>query len=108
MRARAVVAVLVAAATLGVLTGRFVLPDRSSAPAAPTASPSHSATAPTPATGPVTERNLLTPTAFAAVGVTAHLYVRDRFGDGRYANAECAGRRPSARPWAGRARTSAA
>ncbi|MFC5908113.1 hypothetical protein [Streptacidiphilus monticola] len=91
MRARAVVAVLVAAATLGVLTGRFVLPDRSSAPAAPTASPSHSATAPTPATGPVTERNLLTPTAFAAVGVTAHLYVRDRFGDGRYANAECAG-----------------
>ncbi|RAG80700.1 hypothetical protein DN069_36770 [Streptacidiphilus pinicola] len=94
MRARAVVAVLVAAAVLGVLTGRFVLPAPSpapTAPTAPTAAPSRSVTGSKPATGPVTERNLLAATAFAGVGVTGHLYVRDRFGDGVYANAACAG-----------------
>lgn len=97
MRARAVVAVLVAAAALGMLTGRFVLPARSPAPTAPTAAPSRSVTGPKTvagpkaATGPVAERNLLTATAFADVGVTGRLYVRDRFGDGLYANGDCAG-----------------
>ncbi|WP_157596980.1 hypothetical protein [Streptacidiphilus rugosus] len=94
MRARAVVAVLVAAAVLGVLSGRFVLPARSPSPAASAASaaaPSRSVTGPKAATGPVTERNLLSAKTLAGVGVTGHLYVRDRVGDGHYANGDCAG-----------------
>jgi hypothetical protein len=97
VRARAVVAVLLAAAVLGVLSGRFVLPARSSPGAAPTAAtsptaaPSPGATGPKAATGPVTERNLLAAKAFAGVGVKGRLYVRDRFGDGIYANVDCAG-----------------
>lgn len=91
MRTRAVIAVLVAAAALGVLTGRFVLPARSPAPAAPAATPSRTVTGPKAATGPVTKRNLLSATTFAGVGVTGHVYVRDRFGEGKYGDGDCVG-----------------
>ncbi|WP_042383070.1 hypothetical protein [Streptacidiphilus melanogenes] len=95
MRTRAVIAVLVTAAALGVLTGRFVLParppSRSHAPTAPTAAPSRTVTGPKAATGPVTKRNLLSAATFAAVGVTGHVYVRDRFGDGHYGDGDCVG-----------------
>ncbi len=109
MRARTIVAILAAAVGLGLLTGWFVLPARSARSSAtvPAASPTSLASlvAPTaaassrgdgspppkPATGPVTDRNLLGADAFTAVGFTEHIYVRDRVGDGNYANADCAG-----------------
>lgn len=88
MRTRTIVAVLAAAVVLGVLTGRFVLPARPHA-APPAAAPA--APPPQPASGPVTERNLVTAADVAAAGVTRRVYVRDRVGDGAYANAACAG-----------------
>ncbi|RKN43118.1 hypothetical protein [Streptomyces hoynatensis] len=121
MRVRTIVVILAAAIGLGVLTGRFVLPARSSggsgtpqdaAPSAPgrespgrespgqespgrepTAheSPGTGSPAPQPATGPMTEEHLLEVTTFEEAGITGHIRVRDRVGDGRYANAACAG-----------------
>lgn len=89
MRIRTTVAVLTAAVVLGVLTGRFVLPARSTA-----AAPVRGATgapAPKPAAGPMTDGHLVTAAAFKAAGVSGAIYVRDRVGDGVYANAACAG-----------------
>ncbi|MFI0895150.1 hypothetical protein [Streptomyces sp. NPDC020983] len=113
VRPRAAVAALVAAAVCGLATGRLVLPPPpgTTHPAAPAASaatgPSARATPgasvpapatpvsgsalPTAATGPVTTANLLDPAAFGAVGVTARIRARDRFGDGAYANSACTG-----------------
>ncbi|MET8977371.1 hypothetical protein ABZX85_17290 [Streptomyces sp. NPDC004539] len=88
MRIRTIAVILTAAVGLGLLTGRFVLPARSTAAdavASPSGTPSTGAK---PADGPVTDRNLLTPDAF---GLSQRVHVRDRFGDGRYANAACAG-----------------
>ncbi|MFJ6085724.1 hypothetical protein ACIQI8_30475 [Streptomyces sp. NPDC092369] len=97
MRTRTIAVILTAAVGLGLLTGRFVLPPRSapggSSPttgAAATA-PGTRAAAPKPAGGPVTNGNLLTADAFAKAGVSRRIHVRDRVGDGRYANAACAG-----------------
>ncbi|CAG6395061.1 hypothetical protein NMG29_02950 [Streptomyces cocklensis] len=111
VRPRSAVAALVAAAACGLATGRFVLPPppgtahpaARSAPAtkgasalatagasAPTPAPSGSAP-PEAATGPVTTADLLDPAAFGAVGITAQIYARDRFGDGAYANSACTG-----------------
>ena len=98
MRARTIVAILAAAIGLGLLTGRFVLPARSPSPVAPTAATAPAPSSggggsptPKPATGPVTDRNLLAASAFSEVGLSQRIYVRDRVGDGRYANAACAG-----------------
>ncbi|MEU6550484.1 hypothetical protein ABZ915_09375 [Streptomyces sp. NPDC046915] len=82
---------------LGLLTGRFVLPARS-APATPAgppgasaSSPGHGSPAPKPAGGPMTDRHLLAAAEFRKAGFAKRIYVRDRVGDGRYANAACAG-----------------
>ena len=84
MRTPAVVAVLAVAVGLGLLTGLFVLPARSA--------PAGGGPATTrPAGGPMTDRHLLTAVDFGAVGLTQRIEVRDRFGDGRYSNAACAG-----------------
>jgi hypothetical protein len=98
VRARSATAVLAAAVGLGLLTGRFVLPARSPAPAAPTAAPttapslaSTGSALPKAATGPLTEQNLLAAAEFEAVGISRRIYIRDRVGDGSYANAACAG-----------------
>lgn len=95
MRTRTIVAILAAAIALGLLTGRFVLPARSTAARTAGAAPSppHSASPPKPATGPMTDQHLLTGAAFRTVGISEPLYVRDRVGDGRYANAACIGER---------------
>ncbi|MFC1401247.1 MULTISPECIES: hypothetical protein [Streptacidiphilus] len=96
MRARSATAVLAAAVGLGLVTGRFVLPAHSPAPSAPSTAPSTSlpgagSALPKAATGPLTEQNLLAAAEFEAVGISQHIYVRDRVGDGTYANAACAG-----------------
>ncbi|MGW5781589.1 hypothetical protein [Streptomyces sp. NPDC003863] len=118
VRPRSAVAALVAAAALGLVTGRFVLPSPpgadahpaarsgaavggasqgASAPAtpgvsAPTPSASASGSAsPTGATGPVTTANLLEPAAFGPDAGIGKIHVTDRYGDGHYANAACTG-----------------
>ncbi len=97
MRTRTIVFILAAAIGLGLLTGRFVLPARSHATtrtATPGAAPSSPGDVPPtmkPAGGPMTDRHLLAAADFRNVGFAKPLYVRDRVGDGRYANAACAG-----------------
>ncbi|MFD8788729.1 hypothetical protein [Kitasatospora sp. NPDC059599] len=118
VRLRSAVAALVAAAALGLVTGRFVLPPTSgatahpaagsraatdgasrgaSAPATPGGSvptPASSASGsapPTGATGPVTTANLLEPAAFSPEFDIGRIHVTDRYGDGAYANAACTG-----------------
>ncbi|MGW8764191.1 hypothetical protein ACWGN5_16975 [Streptomyces sp. NPDC055815] len=118
VRLRSAVAALVAAAALGLVTGRFVLPSPpgadahpaarsgaapggasqgASAPArpgmsAPMPAPSASGSgSPTGATGPVTKANLLEPAAFGPDAGIGKIHVTDRYGDGHYANAACTG-----------------
>lgn len=94
MRTRTIVVILAAAIALGLLTGRFVLPARSAPAAAQGAAPSSPAGGsppPRPAAGPMTARHLLTAAEFRKAGFSRRIYVRDRVGDGRYANAACAG-----------------
>ncbi|MER5202845.1 hypothetical protein [Streptomyces sp. NPDC002825] len=116
VRPRSAVAALVAAAVLGLVTGRFVLPSPpgadahpaarsgaavggatqgASAPAPPGAStPAPSASgsgSPTGSTGPVTKANLLEPAAFGPDAGVGKIHVTDRYGDGNYANAACTG-----------------
>lgn len=67
-------------------------PTGSSSPRTPS-SPDDGTPPPKPASGTLTERNLLTAADFRDVGISQHLYVRDRFGDGTYANGDCAGSR---------------
>ncbi|MEV6941440.1 hypothetical protein AB0N07_05410 [Streptomyces sp. NPDC051172] len=83
MRTRSIAVILTAAVGLGLLTGRFVLPGHSA--------PDHPSPAAKPADGPVTEGSLLAADAFRKAGVPKPVHVRDRVGDGRYANAACAG-----------------
>ncbi|MFI6662959.1 hypothetical protein ACIBL8_46615 [Streptomyces sp. NPDC050523] len=90
MRARTIVVILTVAIGLGLLTGRFVLPARS-APAATKPTAGTSSPPPKPADGPMTSRHLLAAAEFRKVGLSLRIYVRDRIGDGRYANAACAG-----------------
>lgn len=99
MRGRTIVVILAVAAVLGLLTGRFVLPPPS-APATPTVRPGVAASSsgngspkPRPASGPMTNRHLLTAADFRKVGLSQRIYVRDRVGDGNYANAACTGER---------------
>ncbi|MEU6369957.1 hypothetical protein ABZ876_30555 [Streptomyces sp. NPDC046931] len=97
MRARTVVVILLVAIGLGLLTGRFVLPARSApitravTPGAVTSSPGNGSDAPKPAGGPMTGRHLLAAAEFRKAGFPKHIYMRDRFGDGRYANEACTG-----------------
>ncbi|WP_031173675.1 hypothetical protein [Streptomyces durhamensis] len=97
MRPRTIVVILAAAVALGLLTGRFVLPARSATatpappPSAAASSPRDGSPPPKPAAGPMTERHLLAAAAFRKAGFTRRVYVRDRVGDGRYADAVCAG-----------------
>jgi hypothetical protein len=118
VRPRSAVAALVAAAALGLVTGRFILPSPpgadahpperpvaavggasqgASAPAtpgvsAPTPAPSASGSgSPTGATGPVTKANLLEPAAFSPDAGIGKIHVTDRYGDGHYANSACTG-----------------
>lgn len=99
MRARTIAAILAVAIGLGLLTGRFVLPARSdpAAPAVPPgatgSSPGGGSPAPRPASGPMTARHLLAAAEFRTAGFTRRVYVRDRVGDGNYANAACVGER---------------
>ncbi|MER7671803.1 hypothetical protein ABTY61_25545 [Kitasatospora sp. NPDC096128] len=101
VRLRTAVAALVAAAALGLATGRFVLP---SSPGGSVPTPATSATgsvsptgsvsatgsaSPTGATGPVTTRNLLEPAAFSPEIGSGQIHVTDRYGDGGYANPAC-------------------
>lgn len=97
MRTRTIVVILATAVGLGLLTGRFVLPARS-APATPTATPGATASSPgsgpaalKPADGPMTDRHLLAAAEFRKAGFSRRIYVRDRVGDGNYANAACTG-----------------
>ncbi|MGY0462685.1 hypothetical protein ACW14Y_20875 [Kitasatospora sp. cg17-2] len=109
VRPRSAVAALVAAAVLGLATGRFVLPpppggvdgvdgsvpasasasSSASAAASPTGAPDASATPGAP--GPVTTENLLEPTAFRPEVPVGRIHVTDRYGDGFYANSACTG-----------------
>ncbi|MFJ4790471.1 hypothetical protein [Streptomyces sp. NPDC088794] len=97
MRTRTIAVILTAAVGLGLLTGRFVLPGRSAsaasslAPGAAVSSPGGRAHVAKPVGGPVTDRSLVTAAEFGTVGVSRHIHVRDRFGDGRYANVACTG-----------------
>ncbi|MER6421753.1 hypothetical protein [Streptomyces sp. NPDC001137] len=97
MRPRTIVLVLAVAVGLGLLTGRFVLPAPSAAgtprttPSAAASSPGSGSPAPRPASGPITNRHLLTAAEFRKVGLSKRIYVRDRVGDGNYANATCTG-----------------
>ena len=94
MRARTIVVILAVAVGLGLLTGRFLLPARSAptvTPGAAPSSPGNGSPVPKPAGGPMTDGHLLAAAAFRKVGFRKHIYVRDRVGDGRYANAACAG-----------------
>ncbi|MFC1408730.1 hypothetical protein ACEZDG_05490 [Streptacidiphilus sp. N1-1] len=92
MRTRSIIVILSMAVGLGLLTGRFVLPARSAA-AAPPPSATSAATSPavSPAAGPMTVQHLLTAAEFRDVGITRHIYVQDRVGDGRYSNPACTG-----------------
>ena len=97
MRSRTIAVILTSAVGLGLLTGRFVLPGHS-APGRPSpttgaaaSSPGTPSPTPKPADGPVTAGSLLAADAFTKAGVARPVHVRDRFGDGRYANAACAG-----------------
>ncbi|MCD9879983.1 hypothetical protein [Streptomyces guryensis] len=97
MRPRTIVVILAVAVGLGLLTGRFVLP-APAARATPTVTPGAAASppgsgspAPRPASGPMTNRHLLTAAEFTKVGLSKRIYVRDRVGDGNYANATCTG-----------------
>ncbi|MFE7527254.1 hypothetical protein ACFU7Y_16245 [Kitasatospora sp. NPDC057542] len=127
VRRRSAVAALVAAAALGLATGRFVLPPPpgttahaaagsgaavggaspgASAPATPggsvlTPAPSGSG-APTGATGPVTTANLLEPAAFSPEFGIGQIHVTDRYGDGAYANAACTGEKTLTQTLGGR------
>ncbi|MGW2565726.1 hypothetical protein [Streptomyces sp. NPDC001537] len=97
MRPRTIVVILAAAVGLGLLTGRFVLPAPSAEatpktrPGAAASSPGSGSPAPRPASGPMTKQHLLTAAEFREVGVSRQIYVRDRVGDGNYANATCTG-----------------
>lgn len=118
VRPRYAVAALLAAAALGLATGRFVLPPPPGATAHPAAragaaaggasqggsalatpgasAPKPGASAagsasPTGATGPLTTANLLGPEAFGPDIATGRIHVTDRYGDGIYANAACSG-----------------
>lgn len=97
MRPRAIAVILAVAAVLGLLTGRFVLPAPSAratpttTPGAVASSPGNGSPTPRPASGPMTNRHLLTAADFRTVGVSQRIYVRDRVGDGNYANATCTG-----------------
>ncbi|MGW2377090.1 MULTISPECIES: hypothetical protein [Kitasatospora] len=118
VRPRSAVVALVAAAALGLATGRFVLPPPAGATAHPAArsgaavggasqgasgparpggsvpTPASSASgsaSPTDATGPVTTANLLEPAAFSPDVGIGQIRVTDRYGDGVYANSACAG-----------------
>ncbi|MCX4882287.1 MULTISPECIES: hypothetical protein [unclassified Streptomyces] len=97
MRTRTIAVILTAAIGLGLLTGRFVLPGRSTptgpspTPGAAAASPGARSSAPKPASGPMTNRHLLTGAEFRTAGVSQRIQVRDRVGDGNYANAVCTG-----------------
>ena len=97
MRTRTIAVILTAAIGLGLLTGRFVLPARH-ARTSPTAAHTAASSSPgggprtaKPADGPMTEGHLLAAADFRTVGFSRRIYVRDRVGDGRYANAACAG-----------------
>ncbi|MFD4906006.1 hypothetical protein [Kitasatospora purpeofusca] len=103
VRLRSAVAALVAAAALGLATGRFVLPPppggvggavpasassgASSGPDSGSASPSGATGAP----GPVTTENLVEPVAFRPEVPVGRIHVTDRYGDGFYANPACTG-----------------
>ncbi|MFJ4094461.1 hypothetical protein ACIPYS_23000 [Kitasatospora sp. NPDC089913] len=106
VRTRSAVAALVAAAVLGLVTGRFVLPappgddahpagrsapatTPASASASPTGTPDASGAPGAP--GPVTTANLLDPLAFRPEVATSRIHVTDRYGDGDYANPACTG-----------------
>ncbi|MEU1284042.1 hypothetical protein [Kitasatospora sp. NPDC005856] len=118
VRPRSAVVALVAAAALGLATGRFVLPPPPGTTAHPAArsgaavdgasqgasalatpgvsgpTPASSAAgsaSPTGATGPMTTANLLEPAAFSPDIDTRRIHVTDRYGDGVYANAACSG-----------------
>jgi hypothetical protein len=94
VRARTVVVILSVAMGLGLVAGWFVLPARSTLTMVPGAAPSTSGSnspTPKPASGPMTARHLVTATEFRKAGFSQHVYVKDRVGDGRYANAACAG-----------------
>ncbi|MEV0534330.1 hypothetical protein [Kitasatospora sp. NPDC050463] len=120
VRFRSAVAALVAAAALGLATGRFVLPpppattphqaarsgaaaggasQGASAPATPGGSvptPGSStagsgSASPTGESGPVTTANLLAPLAFGPDIDIGRIRVTDRYGDGLYANSACSG-----------------
>ncbi|MGW4562568.1 hypothetical protein ACWEN3_09240 [Streptomyces sp. NPDC004561] len=97
MRARTIVVIMAVAIGLGLLTGRFVLPARSApgtpavTPGAAASPPGNGSPTPKPADGPMTDRHLVAAAEFGKVGFSQHIYVRDRVGDGRYANAACAG-----------------
>ncbi|NEB00411.1 hypothetical protein [Streptomyces sp. SID13726] len=97
MRTRTIAVILTAAIGLGLLTGRFVLPARSApagsspTPVAAASSPGARSSAPKPSSGPVTNRHLVTGADFRKAGVTQRIQVRDRVGDGNYANAVCSG-----------------
>ncbi|MET7472960.1 hypothetical protein ABZT17_01160 [Streptomyces sp. NPDC005648] len=92
MRTRTIAVIMTTAVGLGLLTGGFVLPGRS-APAgpSPTTGTGTPSSASKPAHGPVTDGNLLAADVFRKAGVSKPVHVRDRVGDGRYANAACAG-----------------
>ncbi|MBP0455386.1 hypothetical protein J5Y04_38585 [Kitasatospora sp. RG8] len=131
VRPRSAVAALVAAAALGLATGRFVLPAPPGATAHPAArsgaavggasqgasalatpggsvpTPATSASgsgsaSPTGATGPVTTANLLEPAAFSQEFGIGRIHVTDRYGDGAYANAACTGEKTLAQTLGGR------
>ncbi|MFC8348540.1 hypothetical protein [Streptomyces sp. NPDC057280] len=99
MRRRTFLVILAVAAVLGLLTGRFALPPPSAlatpavTPGASASSPGNGSPPPEPASGPLTERHLLTAADFKKVGLSERIHVRDRVGDGNYANVACTGER---------------
>ncbi|WP_369183488.1 hypothetical protein [Streptomyces sp. Y1] len=121
VRLRSAVAALVAAAALGLATGRFVLPPPPGASAAATpggsvptpassasgtgtstASASPTGAVVTGAAGPVTTANLLAPAAFGPDIGPGRIHVADRYGDGSYANAACTGEKSLSQTLGGR------
>jgi hypothetical protein len=96
LRGRTAVVILAAALGLGAVTGRFLLPAPSTAtsnrpPSPPASSASHAALP--VGTGPVTNQDLLAAADLEPVGISQHLYVQDRIGDGYYGNGDCTGQR---------------